>query len=955
MVNNKNPLVTQDSLQQKQWVDSLYHKMSLEEKVGQLFMVDVFSNKSKQETNQVKKLIEEHHIGGVIFSKGGPVQQAKLTNEFQSASNYPLLIGQDAEWGLAMRLDSTYAFPWNMTLGAVENKELIRLTGAQIGKHAKRMGVHINFAPDVDVNTNPDNPIIGNRSFGENKKRVTEHALAFINGMEQEGVLASAKHFPGHGDTDVDSHKALPILDHDRKRLDEVELYPYKKIISEGVSSILTGHLQVPALDADENRPASLSKPIIEELLKKEMNYKGLITTDALNMKGVAQADNPGQTELDAFLAGNDLLLIPMNTTAGVEKIRQAYKDHKFSEQRLAHSVKKILMAKYKAGTQHFEPIKTKNLVEDLNSINNDLLYETLMEHAVTVVKNNNGILPIQNLEEKTAYVALGDADGADFYKTLKNYGQVDKVEADNLNVLLERLQNYDRVLVGFHKTNDNPWASHDFSDKDMVWLHEIAKNHPTILNVFAQPYALSALRTTTNLDGIVVGYQNSKIAQQKIAQALFGAFGTKGRLPVSVRKNIPEGTKIHTKSLKRLGYGMPESVGMQSKKLEEIDRLAKKAILEKMTPGMQVLVARRGKVVFQKSYGYHTYDKEKRVNNDDLYDIASMTKILATLPLLMELEERGHIDLDGTLTEIFPLLENSNKSEVTIKEALSHYGQFKAWIPFYRNTLDSKNKPSSKYYRKKPDSIFSVKVADELYMRKDYQDSILHTIADSKLNSKKEYKYSDLSFYLFKNFLEHYYDLNLNSLTQNHFYKPLGANYMGYSPLYKFEKDKIIPSEKDDYWRNQTLHGFVNDQGAAMFGGVGGHAGLFSNANDVAKMMQLFLNKGYYGGEQYFQSSTIDKFNTCYYCSKDVRRGVGFDKPQLKGDGPATKYASKHSFGHSGFTGTITWADPDEDLFYVILSNRTYPDPTNDKFVKESIRTKIQKVIYQSIAKPDK
>ncbi len=949
------PLVTADSIAQRQWVDSIYNSMSLQEKVGQLFMVDIFSSKPKRATDYIKHLIEEYHIGGVIFSKGGPVQQARLTNAYQAASRVPLMIGQDAEWGLAMRLDSTYAFPWNMTLGAIENNKLIEITGRQIGRHAKRLGVNINFAPDIDINTNPDNPIIGNRSFGENRENVAQKGIAFAKGMESVGVLASAKHFPGHGDTEVDSHKALPILNFSAERLDSIELYPFKKITQAGISSVMIGHLEIPAWDSRKGHPASLSKPIITGILKERLGYKGLIFTDALNMRGVANYDEPGKTSLDALLAGNDMLLIPRSVPKGVARIVKAYEKGVVTETRLAHSVKKILMAKYKAGLNHYKPVEIEGLVDDLNTRGNDLLYATLLENAITVIKNDKAILPIKNLDQqKIAYVHFGNDSGDDFYKMLRKYADVDKVEASHIGDLLERLKHYNLVIVGLHKSNANPWKSYKFTDQELVWLHQIALNHRTILSVFASPYALLDMRSTANLEGVVIGYQNSKIGQEKTAQVIFGALPAKGKLPVSVGKNFPEGTQYKTKAIQRLSYGIPESVGVSSEALTKIDSIANDAVAKRMTPGMQVLVARKGKVIFQKSYGYHTYAKEHKVKNTDIYDIASMTKVVATLPLLMELQEVGILKLDAPLKKMMPYLRGSNKANLSLRRTLSHYAGFKPWIPFYRKTLDENGKPSPKYYRTQAEGNFTVKVADDLYMRKDYQDSIYQVIVDSDLLRQEEYKYSGLPFYLFKRFLEEYYHEDLNQLTQNRFYKSLGAYRLGFLPLQRFDKQQIIPAEVDDFYRHQTIWGTVDDEGAAMFGGIAGNAGLFSNANAVAKLLQMFLNGGIYGGKRYLKAETIDRFNTRYYADEEVRRGLGFDKPQLDGPGPACDYASAESFGHTGFTGTIGWVDPKEDLVYVCLSNRIFPERSNHRFISEDIRTKIEAAIYEAIIDGD-
>lgn len=947
-----NPLIVEDSVQQKEWVDSLYNEMSMEEKIGQLFMVDLFPEKSPKNSAYVETLIKDYHVGGVIFFKGTPHQQATLTNKFQDNAKYPLMMGQDAEWGLAMRLDSTYAFPWNMTLGAIDDNKLLELTGKQIAKHAKRIGVQYDFTPSVDVNINPSNPVIGNRSFGENPKRVAEKGVAFMKGMENEGVLTSAKHFPGHGDTDVDSHKDLPVIDFSRERLDSIELYPFTKMIEAGTSSVMISHLHVPALDNRSNRPASLSKPIMTDLLKNEMGHNGIVISDAMNMKGIANNAKPGEASLQAFKAGMDILLYPMDVPRAIKLFKEAYDKGEITEERLEHSVKQMLRAKYKTGLNHVEKVATKNLVEDLNTQEDDALYAELMENAITLIKNNKAVLPIKELKgNKIAYVPMGDDKGDDFYKTLNKYTQVDKVTGNRLDDVLAQLEKYDQVIIGFHKSNGGPWSEYRFTNEELVWIHEISLKHTTVLDVFTRPYAMLDMRSTTNLDGVLISYQNSKMAQEKSAQIIFGALGAKGRLPVSIGKNFPEGTQFKTTPLDRLSYGLPENVGMDAQKLKKIDSIAGVAVSKKMTPGMQVLVARKGKVVFQKNYGYHTYDKKKKVEDKSVYDLASLTKILATTPLLMELVDQKKLDIDAKLGDFMPFVRGTDKAGASVKESLSHYAQFKAWIPFYKNTLNKHKKPGSKYYSNKKEGNFTVEVVDDLYMRKDYQDSIYKEILDSDLRRRKEYKYSDLPYYLFKRYLEEHYGTNMNQLTQERFLESMGTNRLRYKPLWYFEKKDIVPSEKDDYWRNKEVKGFVNDQGAAMFSGLGGHAGLFGNANDVAKMMQLFMNNGSYGGTQYFKPETFQLFNTCHFCNKDVRRGVGFDKPQKKGKiGPGIDENSKSSFGHTGFTGTMAWADPDEDLIFVVLTNRTYPDPGNGKLIKENIRTKIEKVAYDAI-----
>jgi len=949
-----NPLLVKNKVeQQKRWVDSIYQCMSLEEKIGQLFMTDVFSSDPKEKTNKVKDLIKNYHIGGIIFSKGGPKRQAKLNNTFQDISKIPLLIGMDAEWGLAMRLDSTFAYPWNMTLGAIEDHAIVEKIGKRIGVHSKRLGVHFNFAPVVDINTNPKNPIIGNRSFGEDRENVTEKAIAFMKGMQSTGVLANAKHFPGHGDTDADSHKTLPTLLFNKHRIDSLELYPYKQIIRQGLSSVMVAHLNIPAIVPEAGYPSSISKHVVTNMLMGELGFNGLIFTDALNMKGAANFKKPGEIDLAAFLAGNDVLLISEDIPNAHQLLVKAYKKGVITEKRLERSVRKILAAKYKVGLHTYTPVITNAITEALHTPKDDMLYEEAMEKALTIIKNDSSLLPIKELKnERYAYINFGDDSGKPFYNQLRKYASVDWVKANDLNSYIQKLKSYDKVIIGFHKSNTSPWKSYQFKSKELVWLYEIARTNKVILDVFTRPYALLDLKTTENFESIIVSYQNSKVAQELSAQLIFGARGASGSLPVSIGEDFPCGTSIKTLPLQRLSYGSPASVNLSNKKLKKIDSLVNRAISTGVMPGAQILVARKGKVVYQKNFGYHTPEKKRPVKSEDIYDVASLTKILATLPMVMKLVDKGDINLDTKLSELLPDYKNSNKAGVSLRQLLSHTARLQAWIPFYKQTLDSSTqKPLVKYFSKERTKKYSVPVAQNMFTLPSYKDTINQLIKESELRKRSGYKYSDLAYYVIKKYIEDFYKSPLDRLVQRNFYESLGASSTTYKPLDKgFKLQNIPPTENDTYFRRQKIQGYVHDQGAALLGGVGGHAGLFSNATDIAKIMQMYLGGGTYGENEYISSETIKLFNTCYYCDKKVRRGVGFDKPQLGNTGPTCGCVSMESFGHSGFTGTFTWADPHEEIVYVFLSNRTYPSASNKKIIKSNLRSDIQKIIYQAI-----
>lgn len=948
-----HPLLAKDVAAQSIWVDSIMKNMSVDEKIGQLFMVQSYANNDKKQQDYIGDLITNYHVGNVIFMKGTPYKQVELNNAYQKLAKVPLMIGFDGEWGLDMRLKNTYRFPWNMTLGAIKDTLLLEKVGKRIGEHCKRVGIHMNFAPVVDVNTNPNNPIIGNRSFGESKQNVAIKAKAFTKGMQGVGVLANAKHFPGHGDTESDSHHTLPTINSTEQRIDSIELYPYKELFKSGVSSVMTAHLSVPAYESNPKLPSSLSKNVVTNLLQDKLGFNGLVITDGLNMKGAANYSTPAEINLAAILAGNDMLLIPQDVPGSVKLIKKAIFDGELTEERLNSSVKKILQAKYLAGLHNYQPIKTTNLINELNTPYDEVLHRELLKHAITVLKNDTNVLPIKNLQDKKiAYVPLGDDSGKSFYEMLTNYTKVDKISDTNLNVVLQKLQNYNLVIIGVHKSNKNPWKSYKFSSKDVSWIQEIAKNNKVVLDVFTSPYGLLKIPSFDNIEGLVVSYQNSKISQELSAQALFGAFKLQGKLPVSINNQFKVGDGVETEKLQVLEYTIPEEAGVSSERLSIIDKRIDTILQQKMAPGGQVLVAKNGKVIYNKSFGYHTLAKKKEVKNSDIYDLASLTKILASLPMIMKAEEERKISLFSSLGDVLPRYSKSNKDTLLLKEVLSHYGRLKAWIPFYLKTKDSvTGQNSTKLYRKNRTSRFAIKVADHLYLAKEYKDSIYKQIVDADQRTRSGYKYSDLGYYIFKEIIEKKYGRPLNKLVDEEFYQSLGANRTTYLPLNKFAKSEIVPTERDNYFRNQLVHGYVHDMGAAMLGGVGGHAGLFANANDVAKIMQMYLQEGNYGGKQYLAAETLHKFNKRYYEDKKVRRGLGFDKPQLNPKIKATcGCVSDTSFGHSGFTGTYTWADPATGIVYVFLSNRVYPTMRNYGLVKSNMRTKIQQDIQDAI-----
>ena len=699
---SQNPLITDDKIEQEVWVDSIYNSLSIDQKIGQLFTIWVATKQGPEKMDEVSSIIKKNHLGGLIFSLGNINDQAKYTNEFQSISKVPLLIGMDAEWGIGMRLDDAFSFPYNMTLGALNDNSLIYRVGKRIGVHAKRIGVHINFAPVTDINTNPNNPIIGSRSFGEDKINVTMKSLSYLKGMQSEGIMGSAKHFPGHGDTSTDSHKTLPIINFSAKRINDVELFPYKQLIKNNLSTVMVAHMEVPSLEKEPKMPSTLSKNIISKLLKKKLKFEGLVITDAMDMKGVVDFNKNQSADVSALLAGNDVLLMPDDLDESTKSIKNAIKDGTITEKRLKYSVKKILMAKYKAGLHKNNKVDLKNIVEDMNSNIDKLLFEEITEKSITLIKNENDILPLKDVSSKIAFLEMGDSNSDEFFKMLNHYTKVDKVEYDSKAELLRTLKPYKTVIVGFHKSNKSPFDPYKFSKTEIETLELLSKNKNVILDVFAKAYALMDV-DMTNVSSVLVSYQNNVTAQNKSAQIIFGALPAVGRLPVSINKKYPLHTSIKTETINRLSYGLPNSKNFDLDKLNSIDLVIEDAIEKRMTPGAQLLIAKNGKVVLNKSYGYKTYEKNNLINWDHIYDLASLTKILSSVPLLMNEYESNGINEKSTLSDILPDLDLKDKGSLLLKEMLAHQSGLYPWIPFYKETLDSINyNPITSIYSKK-------------------------------------------------------------------------------------------------------------------------------------------------------------------------------------------------------------------------------------------------------------
>ncbi len=953
------------------WIDSIFQIMSPDERLGQLVWVRAQTDWSKENMDEVERLIKEHHIGGLCFFNpthvGTPAKQVELTNRYQSLTKHvPLFVSMDAEWGLGWRYKNhALAFPRQLMLGAIQDETLIYEMGVAIARHLKRVGVTINFAPVADVNNNAANPVINFRSFGENPRKVAIKSYQYMQGLQDNGVLACAKHFPGHGDTDTDSHVDLPIIPHSKQRLDSVELYPFKMLIDQGIGSIMVAHLDVPALEPSGNLPTTLSHPTITGLLKNEMNFNGLIMTDALEMKGVTKHHGAGEVEAKAFAAGNDVLLLPSDVNASFVTVKKWLAEGKLDTTLINNSVKKVLRWKYRMDVRVYEKISIENLKSDVNDLTSKALRRKLITNAITLVRNGDHLLPLgnpttdlinfKNLSNlNIGALAIGTNQNNHFQKTLNYFKNTESfstkktISKKQQSYFINKLSGKDAVIISLHGMSQYAAKGFGISKNTKEIIAALQKKTKVILVVFGNPYSLKYFDGIKN---ILVAYEEADDIQEITAQALFGAFPISGKLPVTVTGKSKAGEGVTTQSLQRLGYALPEEVGMSSEKLWAIDSLVQEAIDERATPGAVVLVARKGKVIFKKAYGNHTYDKGARETRaDDIFDLASVTKIAASTVSLMKLQDENKFHFNDPVKKYLPEFDTTDKADIPVSKMLSHQARLTTWIKFYENTISSKKQPLNKFYKTKSNGKFNLPVAKNLYLRNDYPDTIWKEIVASPLLEESGYKYSDLAFYIAAEIIKRQTGEGIENYVQDNFYQPMGMETTTYRPIKKYPLKRIPPTEEDRYFRQRKIHGYVHDMGAAMLNQVSGHAGLFSSANDLAKLMQMLLNKGSYGGVQYLRPQTIHQYAS--RCGNCTRRGLGFDMLQLdqRYDPNLSRKASDQTFGHLGFTGIAAWADPENELVYIFLSNRTYPKMRPNKLGEMNTRVLVMDAVYEAI-----
>ena len=937
--------------EEDQWVDSVYNSLTNEQRVGQL--INVRANlPNKPYFAEVQGLIERYNIGGVTFFRTDAEPLLKQVNEWQTMAQTPLMVAIDGEWGLGMRLNDGMSYPYQMTLGAIQNQELIGEMGRQIAEQCRRIGINVDFAPDIDVNNEPQNPVIGMRSFGEDPKQVAQRGAQYALALQNNGVLPTMKHFPGHGDTKTDSHEALPKIDKKLKQIKKTELYPFDYLTHEGVAGAMVGHIYMPALEPQNNLSSSISKNIVKSLFKDEMGFDGIIFSDAMEMKGAYQGIHPDEVGLKALLAGIDVILMPMNPENTILNIVNQI-DNEEVASRVEESCKKVLRYKYRLGLTENQQLSELFVDNDLHQLKYYNLKQRLYNEAVTMIRNEKETLPLDK-SQKIAVVTFGKKDNVTEKLEDEGYDVCGYLINGDLNgtkksQIINELKNYRQVVVNIQNTSIYATRNFGINDNMTDFVKEITKNNKIIFNLFACPYALDKFTFKKTPAAIVIGYEDTKEAVNAVVDVMTGKMNPIGKLPVSIGKKYKAGTGLSFE-----GMLTPESLPVElidNEYIREVDSIALNGIEIGAYPGCQILAMKDGKIIYDKCFGHFTYDGEHEVQSDDVYDIASLTKVFATTFAIMKLYDDGKISLETKLSDYFPYLKNTNKKDIRLIEVMTHQAGLTGWIPIYKTMLKN-DQPDPDIFRKSIDEDHTVRVAKDMYISKDFNFAICETVKDSD-TIKKKYKYSDLGFYLLPKIVEMVTNMPFEQYLEESFYKPLNLNHIYYKPLKHIDIDKIAPTENDTYFRMQLLQGDVHDQAAALMGGVSGHAGLFANARDLAVMMQLLLNEGYANNRQFLSSYTIKKFTSAPFVDNMNRRGIGFDKPEV--DPSVTYYtpakqSSMRSFGHTGFTGTFAWADPENGLVVIFLSNRVYPDANNNKLSQNDIRTKIHEAFYNAV-----
>ncbi len=914
-----------------EWAERQLRQMSLDEKIAQLFIIRLngrFQNAQSPSYQQTVSLVEEFGAGGMMFGPGTPMTQVAMANDLQRKAEVPLLVSQDTEWGVGMRIDEATSFPPAMALGAARDASLSYRVGHATAQEARALGVHQLYAPVADVNNNPNNPIINVRSFGEKPELVGTLASAFARGAREGGTLATVKHFPGHGDTDVDSHRNLPVLRFDRARLDSLELVPFRQVLDDGIASVMTGHLALPSLEPNASLPASLSRNVTTDLLRTELGFDGLVVTDALNMNAVRREFGAGETAVRVLEAGADLILMSTNPRVAHDAIRRAVDRGRLTPAEIDESVRRLLEAKQELGLHEKRRMSSDTTRHRVGRRSHEVLSETVARQSLTLLANKGNLLPLTPPDEHSALIVkLSDSEspsvGEPFVEALSDYpaiGRIDvrrldpRSDAEDVHNHLQAAQGYDVVIVPSY-LRVRAWSgSIGFKDLHREFLERIIANGPpTILTAFGNPYAPSGLNPQP--DAVLAAYGSGAASQKAAAQALVGAAGTPGRLPV----NIPDlaemgtGNTLVTVSPR---FGHPEEVGMDGQRLARVDSILRNGIRERAFPGAAVAVGRGDVITKLDGHGYYTYEHKKRVQTSSQYDLASLTKVVATTTAVMLLVEEGRLELDAPVSRYLPRFAQHGKDAVTVRQLLAHSSGLKPYLgPDERGPT--------------PGALLDTLMAQSL----SYPPGTTST-------------YSGLNFIALTRIVETVTNTSFDVFCRTRIFEPLDMNQTRFYDTSR-RANWVVPTTDT---AGSTYRGSVHDPMARVMDGVAGNAGLFSTARDLSRFAYMLTHGGRIDGKQFLKPETIKQFIT----KADVpgsTRALGWDTKSEEGYSSAGNFLSASSFGHTGYTGTSLWIDPTEELFVLLLTNRVYPDDTSEQI--QQIRPKVANEVYKSIVGP--
>tara|TARA_Y100000782_G_C10185506_1_gene266250 strand:+ start:2460 stop:5342 length:2883 start_codon:yes stop_codon:yes gene_type:complete len=919
-----------------QWVDSVMATLSTTQKLQQLIVYE--GGQSQGDFKKEKKALESTLPGNYFaqsVDSGLIDESAYEIFPFRSLTFEQLLDTLQA---------SGMFFPNPTALGSVQKDSLILAFGFLSGQWMRANGFHLLYGLNGKILAEKSERA---NYFGSDKAVVQRAVSLLRQGVENAGVITVLTGFPGY---DADAQNCIMAS---YNTLQSEPFFIYQSILEEGIGGVEIPAVTIPALDSNITYPIYASSALTPTILRNKWHYRGLVFANAIDLK-----NNFTESEItiysNALRNGTDVFRINQQPDKIIEALEKAFSDSLIDTTIVDEHCRKVLLAKYWSKAVS-EEVNTEELY-----LNLQVLSRALTEHSVVLLNNENELLPFERLDTlQLAHLSIGNVSNqfnatATLYANVANYKVGYAPTAYERNAIMDSIAESNTVIITVGQDEKLEKEFNEVAD----FIRTVQRKHKTVLVWLAEEKLLTQFDGTENAAATLLAWADNAQTEEIAAQLLFGGRVPTAKLSVEVKEEWPQGYGLTYREAIRFTYGIPEEFGISANSLTKIDSIAQHGIDEQAYPGCEIFVAKAGKVIYNKSFGHFTYEEKRAVQSSDIYDLASITKIGASIVSLMHLQDLGEVNLDQTLGDLIPdIVGNTEYANIQLRQMLAHQAGLKSWIPFYTATLVN-GVPRYDVYSLAQNETYPYRVADGLYINKNYPDSILKRITDTPLNESGHYLYSDLGYYFLQQIIEQKTGMPLDQYVQKTFYQPLGMNRTSYLPREKFELEEIVPTEYDVVFRKQQIQGDVHDPGAAMMGGVAGHAGLFSTANDFAKLMQMFMQYGTYGGERFLKEETVKEYTKCQFCADeqyDNRRGAGFDKPVRDGgSGPTCNCVSYTSFGHTGFTGTIAWADPEEQIVFVFLSNRVYPSASNKKLIKMGIRTDIMQVIYDAVSEAE-